>query len=112
MALAVLVETTWIVENLRSVGGGGLFHLAFNLKQTADAVQTALSEPEALQLLPVDIYKLTENNRAVLVADGHLAEIVRINSTLRLHIRLIHVCPFVTQREILWPDADIKVMFK
>lgn len=109
MSLAILVETTWIVENLQSVGGGSLFNLAFNLSQVSDAVQEALKQPDAFIHAPVCIYKLTESPRAVLVADGHLAEIVQVNSTLRLHIRLIHVCPFVARKEIIWPDVNIKV---
>ncbi|HHT27551.1 MAG TPA: hypothetical protein GXZ82_09930 [Firmicutes bacterium] len=109
MSLAIVVETAWIVENLQSVGGGGLFNLAFNLSQVSAAVHEALGQPNMLKHAPVCIYKLTEAQRAVLVADGYLAEIVLVNSTLRLHIRLIHVCPFVARKTIVWPDVNLRV---
>jgi hypothetical protein len=109
MSLAILVETSWIVENLQSVGGGGLFNLAFNLSQVSDAAHEALQSRNSPKHAPICIYKLVDTQRAVLVADGYLAETIQVDSTLRLHIRLIHVYPFVARKELAWSDLNIKV---
>lgn len=102
MTITALVKTAWIVENLQLVGGGGLFALAYNLSQLSQPAQIQLLAGNILPGMQVAIYQMIGDYRAKLVADGHLEELVRVDHTLRLDIRLLHVRPFVAKQEIAW----------
>jgi len=107
MAIVALVKAAWVVENLQLVGGGCLFHLAYNLNQISSAAREWLSQGDAILNSPINIYWLQDAGKAVLVADGHLAELICIDSTIRLHIRLLHVRPYIARKEIFWPHTHI-----
>jgi hypothetical protein len=107
MTIAALVLAAWVVEDLKLVGGGCLFHLSYNTSQVSSRAMALLSKSPVDKDIPVVIFWRSDANRALRVADGHLAELVRVNTTLRLHIRLLHVQPFIPREEILWPYQDV-----
>lgn len=102
--MRLAVRGAWIADNLRRLGSGAFYHLAYATHQVDPHVLHWLRQGPGVQGR-VDIY-VVRNGRGVQIADGEIVAVHWFPEFIRVHFMIGKVYIDEIGEVIEWGDSD------
>ncbi len=101
--MRLAVQGAWVGDNLRRLGNGAFYHLAYPTHQVDSRLLERLRTGTP-NYGRVEIYVLREN-RGLKIADGELIAVHWFPEFIRIHFMILHVYVDDLGEEIHWENA-------
>lgn len=102
------IQGAWVADNLRRLGSGAFYHLAYATRQVHEEILQKLHRG-ALAYGRVEIF-LVRDGRGMRVADGEVIAVHWFPEFIRVHFMIGRVYTEEPPIELSWEDPDHLVL--
>lgn len=102
--MRLAIQGTWVADNLRRLGSGAFYHLAYATHQVHDEILQKLRRGRPTYGR-VEIY-LVRDSRGVMVADGEVIAVHWFPEFIRVHFMIGRVYTEEPAVDKVWEDPD------